>query len=297
MSLTPDEQALLDFALGSLPDWFSDAQSRDLAVEAGLAKQAGAAQAQTAYWFRQAYITTADGPTGSLPDWLQLHAMDRGTRRAAGEADDELKTRLRQYPDAVTRDALIGIAQSIVDAAGVVGTVALLEPRKDRLFMVQNTTMSGTGGTFTAGPGDEARFAPVGGWPAPPYKGPNIQPATGYMITIDNAAAVGNEGSFYIDHLVANAAAFDNPGLVIGSDPAVDWVVNRTDQSGNVMTTATGRADGYLSRGYRIGSMVNSITIILPYGTTAATQRSVAEAIRQRKAAGFRVVIERRLNP
>lgn len=59
-----------------------------------------------------------------------------------------------------------------------------------------------------------------------------------------------------------------------------------------------GRGRTYLSRGYRMSTTgENALVIILPYGTSDATAAAVAEAVRQKKAGGIIVYVERRLNP
>lgn len=52
----------------------------------------------------------------------------------------------------------------------------------------------------------------------------------------------------------------------------------------------------YMSRGYRMSNRTG-IIVILPYGTTAETEASVAEAVRVKKAGGIPSSTERRLNP
>ena len=295
MALTAEEQELLDFALGALPPWFSDAEARDFAIEGGYAKMAGAARAQTSYWFGQTLITTATGPTATTPDWLQLHAIDRGTRRQNGETDDTLRSRLRTFPDALTVATILAAAQAVIDAAGVSGTVYMVELRRDRAFMGKNSPMTGTGGTFTAQTGTAHGFRPTAGWNRPPFVG--LQPSITWKLVISGAASAANNGTFTITDLASNDAVYTNAGGVAEVDAGVTWRVDRYDQDDNLLTAGTGRQDAYLSRGHRMGAQYSTILLILPYGTDAATADSVLEAVRQRKAAGVRVIVERRLNP
>jgi hypothetical protein len=58
-----------------------------------------------------------------------------------------------------------------------------------------------------------------------------------------------------------------------------------------------GRKMAYLSRGYRMHGPRGSIIVILPYGTSDATAKSVYQACYQKKAAGFTLVVETRQNP
>jgi hypothetical protein len=303
MALTDDEQELLDFALASLPHWFS-APERDFAIEGGMAKQLGAAKAQIAYWFGQTLITSATGPGVDTPDWLNQHAKDRGTRRQASESDGALRIRLRQYPDALTRELLLAIAQDMIDEAGVSGTVAMVELRRDRAHLVTNAPQSGVGSIFAASvlyPGKRLVAGSAGiaeGWLAPPLFGQGVVHLgdVAHKIVIAGASA-GNNGTFAIEALEGNSAVITNGSAVDEVKPFATWRVDRYDADGNLLTGGTGRAEAYLSRGYRCGSTYPTILLILPYGTDADLAAGVLEAIRQRKAAGVRVIVERRTSP
>lgn len=301
MALSADEQKLLDFALGALPPWFGDTESRDLAVEAGMAKMVGAAKAQATYWFDRALITGADGPAAGLPDWLQQHAIDRGTRRQEGEGDPELQSRLRTFPDALTRATLLAVTDAILDAAGIVAAPFMLELRRDRGYLVNNQPQidASSGGEFFDNGNPVFAFLPFGGWRdnAPPFRGPGIEPPITYTITMFGCADAGNDGTFPIIALDGDKAVFVNAAGVAGADPGMVWRIDRFDRDGNSLTVGTGKMDAYLDRGHRCGASWPSIVIILPFGTTAAVALSVEEAIRQRKAAGVRVIVERRLIP
>lgn len=300
MALTTEEQELLDFALSALPSWFSDTESRDLAIEAGMAKMAGMARAQASYWFGQTLITTATGPATGTPDWLQQHALDRDTRRTNGEASPGLQERLRQYPDAINRTSILAVAQSIVDAAGVTGDVAMVELRKDRGFLNLNLSQVGRGGVFSSGVGDRMLFTPDEGWLGgrPPFRGPGVEPPIGYTIDIQNSNSITNDGVFEVLAMSGNAVVYENPSGVAEADPGADWQIDRGDRYGNRITSVfapVGRRGTYLSRGHRMGGRQPLIVLILPFGSSAAVASSVEEAIRQRKAAGIRAVIERRM--
>lgn len=296
MALTIDEQELLDWALASLPPWFSDAESRDFAIEGAMAKMAGAARAQTDYWFGQALITTATGATATTPDWLQLHAMDRGTRRQDGESDEALRSRLRTFADALTPPAILAAAQAVIDAAGVSGDVAMVELRRDRAYLVTNDPHDGVGGTFTNQAGTLHSFSPTDGWARPPLVG--LQPDITWKVTLGNCTDNENDGTHEVTALSGELAVYtDADGIATGLDTIAEWRVDRYDRDDNLLTGGTGRADAYLSRGHRMGASYPTIVLILPYGTTAATAAAVLEATRQRKAAGVRVIVERRLNP
>jgi hypothetical protein len=76
-----------------------------------------------AFWLSQTLIGSAVGATTTEPDWLNQHALDRGTRRQSGESDSALRQRLRNTPESITRQSLIDAAQAIVDDEGVSVTV------------------------------------------------------------------------------------------------------------------------------------------------------------------------------
>lgn len=318
MPLSGDEQNLLDFALGGLPGWFSDTEQRVLDVEGGMAKQMGAAWDVITYWFSQTLIGDAVGATGDDPDWLQQHAMDRDTRRANGELDEVLRPRLRKFPDALNRATLISIAQDMVDAAGVSGDVAMVELRRDRGYFGTWLAMSGTGGTFADLGGGLAGFTPDEGWggraPWLDYTQLSGEPFD-FALTIDNAADSNNENpsqgiEFKISAVVGDRVTYPNAGVVPGADPTCTWRIERyvygaTDINDHILTaevdasppTGSPRCKSYYSRGYRFGDSYPTIILILPYGSDAALATAVAEAVRQRKAAGVRVYVERRQSP
>jgi len=297
MPLSTEEQELLDFALGTLPPWFSDTDQRDHALEGGMAKQMGAAWDTITYWFDQTLIGEAVGPTGNDPDWLQQHAIDRGTRRQNGEDDTTLQLRLQKFPDALTRSLLLSVAQDLVDDAGVSGTVAMVELRRDRAYLTTRAPMTGTGGTF-AGSGSARTFTPdTLPWPRPPFQDPTVAPPITSKLVISGAADAANDGTHVITGLDENAVTYTDASSGSGADATVTWRVDWYDADGNLLTAGAGRRDAYLSRGHRMGDTYPAIILILPFGSSAALGLAVTEAIRQRKAAGVRVYVERRLSP
>lgn len=290
MSLTDDEQSLYDFAEGSLPSWITHPDPLLTAA----AKQIGAALAQARYLLAQALIGTAEGATSATPDWLNQHARDRNTSRQTSESDVALRERLRNIPDAVTRQAILDAADAILAAAGVSGEAALVELPRDAAWVGDYTALTGTGGTFTQ-VGTDSRFTPTVLWATPPYRAPGVTPELSWTLTISGAASSGNNGTRAITALIDNAAVVTNASGVAGADATVSWTARRLDALGNGTDFA---ARSYAGRGFRasVGRPLKLI-VILPYGTTAGTAASVLESIRQKKAAGFAVVVERRLNP
>lgn len=291
MSLTEDEQALYDFAEGALPSWITHPDPLLTAA----AKQIGAALAQARYLFAQALIGTSEGATATTPDWLNQHARDRNTSRQAGESDVALRERLRNIPDAVTRQALLDAADAILAAAGVSGTAALVELPRDGAWVGLFNSPNGTGGTFVQD-GAVSRFTPdTLPWPTPPWQAPTVYPITNWKLAISGPIDPENDATHDIVGVDGDTALLDNPTGVSRVDATVSWTARRHDQDGNL---TDGFRRSYAGRGYRatVGRPLK-IIVILPYGTTAGTAASVSAAIRQKKAAGIAVVVERRLNP
>jgi hypothetical protein len=124
-ALTTQEQELYDLALASLPDWFSGDENAEETV-AGFAKMFGKAWAQIDSWVDMVFLKRAFGV------WLEAHARDRGTSRQAGEGDGALGARLVVPSDAVTKPALIQIADAILVGAGRPAGTVILETRQEQ---------------------------------------------------------------------------------------------------------------------------------------------------------------------
>ena len=279
------------FGRDALPQWVKE-RDEFLLASAGVM---ATVQQHTEYLFAQALITTASGATATTPDWLQQHARDRGTSRQAGESDAALAQRLRTVPDALTRQALLDAANAALATAGVVGSAALLELPRDAAYCGNYTALTGTGGTF-AQAGTVTRFTPtVLPWPTPPFQAASVAPVRTWQLVISGAAHAGNNGTRTITGLDGNAAIVTNAAGVAGADPTVTWKAQRLDQAGNV---TDGFARAYCNRGFRVTrSRPFEIIVILPFGTSVGTANSVKEALRLKKAAGFTITVERRLNP
>lgn len=293
MTLTADEQRLYEFAHNALPGWIKDEDE----FLAAAAKLFGQVDDQVSYLFRQALITTAEGATSTTPDWLNQHARDRGSGRRAGEGDAALAERLRVIPDALTRQALIDAANDILSAAGVAGQAALLELPRDAAWLGDYTAPSGTGGAFVQ-LGSVSKFTPTElPWPVPPFTVSSVVPSQSWQLTIAGAANAGNNGTRAIIGLEGDKALVVNGSGVAGADPGVTWTAKRLDVTGNV---TDGFARTFCDRGYRTwsgGGRPFGLIVILPFGTSAGTASSVLESIRGKKAAGFKVLVERRINP
>jgi hypothetical protein len=296
VALTSTEQDLLDFALSGLPSWFQH-EDREMEFLGGCAVLFGAVKEQVGYWLvDQALIGSATGATSSTPDWLGQHAADRDTRRQGGELDPALRARLKNVPDALHRQSILDAAQAIVDASGVVGDVAILEPlRWWRAFYQLNSPDTGVGGTFVAEAGNLHGFQPTVAFARPPLR--TFDPVITYKLVLSGSANPANDGTFTISDLDEDAAVYTNAGGVAGADAGVAWRVDRYDEDDNLLTGGAGRACAYYDRGFRMSSDRSAIVLILPYGTTEGTRLSVLEMLRIKKAAGILAIVERRLNP
>jgi hypothetical protein len=296
MALDAEELELFNWAVSALPKWFtSDARQREELY--GFAKMFGAVRAVVVYWFQQALITGALGPATGLPDWLNQHATDRGTRRQASETDEALRIRLRNTPDALTRASLLAAAQAIVDAEGIVGTVGMVELPRDGAHSGVYAAMTGTGGTFTAPSSGVQGFTPSTGWLTPPLDSTGTGfPWCDWTLTTTGAAAPGNDvAGVAITALDGNAAKFANAGGSAAADAGVAWTAHKLIHPPYV---ADGHARAFSRRGYRSARARPDVVIfILPYGSTIGTESAVREMLRQKKAAGIVGKVERRLNP
>lgn len=299
MALTADEEELERVALGALPRWIaSEANVRE--AFAAFAAQVGAGRAQTTYWLREmAHPSTSTGVTApDVVDYLNALAQDRGTKRAPSETDAELRYRLRNPSDAVNYPSLLSLVNGILTAAGVSGTAVMYDLRSNRAFFGDNEPQTGTGGVFALVTGTTYKFTPDAGWEGnkPPYVDPTRVDIYGrtYEVTISGAANAGNNGTFPITGISADGATFVNATGVAATDATVTWRVDRYNWNDVQITPSTGISKSYLSRGFRMGGTYPTIQIILPAGTLAATENAVIEALRTKKAAGVRVVTERR---
>lgn len=105
------------------------------------------------------FIQVADGA------WLDAHGKERNVRRLSGESDTSYSDRIRQFDDAVTRDAILAAVDSMLGA----GQARMHEFRRDGAFLC------GQGATVAiANPTDDAvpialTTPPVNWWTWWPY--------------------------------------------------------------------------------------------------------------------------------
>lgn len=294
MALSADDLDYLNFALSALPRWMNASDE----FLHGAAKLFGTGvKGQIDYWFGQTLIGNALGAGADTPDWLNQHARDRGTARQNGEIDVALRARLRNVPDALTRDSIIAAANLILAASSIAGSAAMVELPRDAAHFGTFTANTGTGGTFaTNGASPGFQFTPTVAFAAPPYRAASVvRLIQSYSITIAGASNAANNGTFAIAGLNINAAKYNNGSGVAGADAGVTWTINKLDRRGNKIS---GHGKSFLSRGFRMaGAGRGEIVLMLPYGSTSGTLASVTEMLRQKKAAGIRAIVERRLNP
>ena len=315
MSLTADEQALADAANATLPTWFS-ANARVQEEVGMMAKQNGLVLAKIKHQVAMTYVGQAVGEIGSgntfEPDWLELLAEDRGTLRQPGELDPNLRTRINRAPAGVIRAEILAAVQAMVDAAGIVGTAAMVELPRDQAcsgdIASPYVADSGTGGTFVENGDGTFTFQPTTGLIYPPFVDglPGLVGST--SITITGAADSGNDGTFPIvsmppildgDDLFPSGVTFANILGVDATDATVTWATTRYDRGGAPLEGFARAFSGCGYRGWR-GKPVGEtgrfapcgMIVILPYGCTSGMQAGITEAVRQLKAAGVGVVVE-----
>lgn len=289
MALTAEEQRFYDFAKAALPAWIPDGDEFLM----GAAKMFGSVKALIDYLFENALIGDAVGATATTPDWLNQHAADRGTRRVLDEDDPTLRERLRNIPDALTRVTLISAIDAILAAAGIVGTCAMVELPYHGAHSGTYDADQGSGGTFAVN-GTTVSFTPdTLPWARPPYWDPSLVPVRSTQLLIAFATNAVNDGTHDITGLDENGAVYTDATAVAGHDGAAGWGVITMDVDGNIRDSF---ARAYSQRGYRSARLLPMrIVVILPFGSTDAVEASVREALRQKKAAGIAVTIERRL--
>lgn len=129
MPLSTEQQSLFDHAKSALPRLLFGAIASAREWLYAYAVLFDAVRSQGAAWLDQTFIATATGR------FLEQHAKDRGTSRRASESDATLRSRLYQVEDALTDPAIkIGV-NAILAAAGVAGTCAIVDLRRDKAFL------------------------------------------------------------------------------------------------------------------------------------------------------------------
>jgi hypothetical protein len=289
MPLSVEQQAIFDFIAGALPKWFTSSE-RALEDLHALVAAHDLSRQQIDQLFKQAKILTADGPIAGDPDWLNQHAIDRGTHRQAGESDESLRERLRTFEDAVTVPALLALMGAMLDADGVTGDYEIIELHRDGAYLVVQEELAGTAS------GSDA-FAKTGDVMTLTLDGVAFQGGMLHWdrsglppsITIAGSTSPANDGTFTVTGFDGDSIQWENPAGVAESFSGT-WSVMPFDGVDDY-------DDAYCDCGYRVGGLQPSFVAVLPFGTSEALRLAVHEAIRQRKAAGVRAITEARTTP
>jgi hypothetical protein len=284
MAFTTEEQKIYDHVKGAMPPWWDSVIDDPEEFLGALVKVFDKVRTHRETLLDQTYILTADHTT---PDWLGELAKDKGTRPQEGEGTDELRQRLRSYVDFVTPDAIAAAVDALLDAAGVAGASTQVDLRTDRAFFGDFTSVGGTGGVIAA--------AGAGLWTFTPTV-PIATPARVNQdsILLASCPSAANDGHHVVTDHVGNGYLYADASGVAESAPSCTWSWVKRDIEGEIVD---GFNRAFLSRGYRMGDQRWTLIVILPYGTDAGLAASVAEMLRQIKAAGVVIIVERRLNP
>lgn len=286
MALTAEEQKFFDWVVEALPyHYFAEERAEELLN--AFAKMYGGVQSNTTELFSQTLIGQA---TNLPPDFLNLHAQDRGTNRQLNETDAALRARLQDIPDALTVSAVSDAIQAVLDAEGLTGDFGLLELRPNKAFFITNTADTGTGAVIDE-TGGLVTFTPDTKVARPPK--------FGEFITISGSANPLNDGTFEVLGLDGDAVLYENLSAVDATDATLSWSISRVNSQG---AEISGFADAYLDRGHRMALSGNvpppaAFIVMLPYPCTAETTQAVRESLRQKRGAGIVVVVECRENP
>ena len=301
MSLTADEQDLMEVGLGTIPVLLRSA-GRQREELIGMAKAAGATKRAADDLLKQAYIGTADSDTA---DWLALLAGDYGAHRQAGETDATFRLRITQVPLGVTRPEILDAVQAVISALGIPGTVEMVEFPRDAAYLGTYAQDAGTGGVFAAVDGVTNGFAftPTVPFASPPFVDGVSGRVRATQITLAGCDSGGNDGTFAITGLLGNAATYVNAAGVAEADTGCAWATVRRDR---YPATLDGHSRAYVNRGYRCWRgyttpaerrAMGGILLILPYGTTEPQRLAIRAQLATIKAAGIAGLVERRINP
>lgn len=246
---------------------------------------------------RNSFIQTAQD---SGPDWVDMHARNRGTMRQDGESTDDLRARIRYRQPQVSNVAIEAAIAEIVSGA----TVFDLEGHAASLAEI--TGESGTGATFVKD-GSNIKFTPDS-WSGHPWvldvlrrRGPWVSS----KIVISGAVDAGNDGTFDIASFDDDAIVWANASGASRVDAGVSWELQMIDPDGQ---NTSGWKSSYIGRGYRLGAgpklysdnvkrIPGALIVILPYAATASQEAAVRERLRQSMAAGVLLILERRTTP
>lgn len=292
------KQDYIDHVVGSLPTWFVR-NERNMENIKAFAEIFCRAEDQSVFFHQMTFIDQAtEGP----PDWLNQHAIDRSLLRQGGEDNATLRQRIRSFDNSLSYEALLAYIQNIATAAGLVGTVTLLELRQNKAFSLVNADQSGTGGEFTdLSDGDDGfAFEPDAGVTLSSMLNPN---AREQCLTISSANSAGNDGTFVTDGAYESGPSYDNPTGVAETDPGAAWRLFTKDLDDEDVTTFQDAffydpaTVGGNQAAYRMTDQVQVLVVILPFGCTQTLVDSIQDGLSLIKGAGVKISVECRLNP
>ena len=275
MPYTTSEQEIYDHLKTSLPRFLFQKVTATEEIWGAYVKIFDAVKTQITEWSQYAQILLATGI------WLDQHARDRGTSRQGSETDAALRARLRTLEDSVSLPALLAEITAILTTSGDdPNDMGIVELRLKRAFMQERTSPTGTGDSF-AKVGTTVTLTDSGYT----FRGYEV----GRTILIAGATSGANNGSFTITAVNDNTLSWVN-GSGVAEAYTGTWTIDNPTNT---------RKDAYMSRGYRmtISGRASGMEVIVPYPATEATADSVSEAVRKKKAGGFRHLVERRVSP
>ena len=290
------KQDYIDHVIGSLPHWFVENERIKELIQ-GFAEMYCRAEEQSVFFQQMSFIDQAfDGP----PDWLNQHAIDRGLLRQGGETNPALRDRIRGLDDAVNYPSVLAAAQAIIDAAGIVGDVHLLELRENRAFYLTRGDQSGTGGQFTDlnDGADGFAFEPTSGITISPTSSTT---ANSFILEITGANSPDNDGQHVVDGAYLTGPSYNDPTGVAEADPTVTWSMYQANASG---TNTSNFKDAFFmdhtdpnACGFRMSNSGATLVVILPFGCTQTTLDAITELLYNIKGAGVQLLVECRQNP
>lgn len=300
-TLNSDEQDLYDVAKSSLPKFLFQLITAAQEMFGASAKTFGAAKTAIKLWYTNTYILQSSG------FWLDQHAKDRGTGRRFGETDVALQGRLRNNEDLVTKPALIAQVNSYLASQSLPETAAIVELRLDRSFFQVaaakiepiSPALISDGETFTLDNGTSSKIFEFDkdGSVTAGHQAVNISAA----VTVDDVVtAIMSSLSGYAVapyFFTASLAGPDSRIVAVQYTDSSHAIIASEAVSNSTFKVTSGAWRAYFSRGYRMGTRVDEIVIILPYGSTSSDVAAVYEIIRQKKAGGIAVKVESRQNP
>lgn len=178
----------------------------------------------------------------------------------------------------------------------------LVAPGTGTIVAGATSIPAGTGGGISS----SVVSGGVGFLPVAEFAYPPVAPPGGRVkqvnIVFTGAASAGNNGTFEVTSLAGNYARFTNGSAVAGVDVSVTWATERLNvfdvvMDGHPYTYLYNPSDVVTNAGIadRAGpGALAGILLMLPIGASTALTAAIAEQLRQVKAAGVLLTVERR---